>query len=63
MTKDERIVRPARPAAPEDFSDAAEVARYFAARGSRTTPQRAKAVLNRLGTAGVARDDDRLDAE
>ena len=40
----------------------AEAERYFAARGSRTTPARAKALLSRLGTAGAVRDDDRLDA-
>ena len=41
----------------------AETVRYFAARSSRTTPQRAKALLTRLGTRGELRDDDRLDAE
>ena len=41
----------------------AEAERYFTARGSRTTPQRAKALLKRLGTAGVVRDDDRLESE
>lgn len=41
----------------------AEAERYFAARSSRTTPQRAKALLTRLGTSGGLRDDDRLDAE
>lgn len=40
----------------------AEAQRYFTARGSRTTPARAKALLRRLGTAGAVRDDDRLDA-
>jgi len=40
----------------------AEAERYFAARGSRTTPARAKALLSRLGTPGAPRDDDRLDA-
>jgi hypothetical protein len=40
----------------------AEAQRYFTARGSRTTPARAKALLQRLGTAGAVRDDDRLDA-
>ncbi len=39
-----------------------EAARYMKARGSRTTPARAKALLMRLGTAGALRDDDRLDA-
>jgi hypothetical protein len=39
----------------------AEAARYFTARGSRTTPARAKALLMRLGTPGAVRDDDRLD--
>ncbi len=39
-----------------------EAARYFSARGSRTTPARAKALLQRLGTPGALRDDDRLDA-
>lgn len=40
----------------------AEAERYFTARGSRTTPARAKALLMRLGTPGAVRDDDRLDA-
>ncbi len=40
----------------------AEAGRYFAARGARTTPARAKALLQRLGTAADLRDDDRLDA-
>ncbi|HWK46495.1 MAG TPA: toxin-antitoxin system HicB family antitoxin [Stellaceae bacterium] len=40
----------------------AEAERYFAARGSRTTPARAKALLMRLGTPEDLRDDDRLDA-
>jgi hypothetical protein len=40
----------------------AEAARHFSARGARTTPARAKALLNRLGTQGQVRDDDRLDA-
>jgi hypothetical protein len=39
----------------------AEAERYFSARGSRTTPARAKALLMRLGTPGALRDDDRLD--
>ena len=41
----------------------AEAERYFAARGARTTPARAKALLQRLGTAGEVRDGDKLDAE
>ena len=40
----------------------AEAERYFTARGSRTTPARAKALLMRLGTPDGVRDDDRLDA-
>jgi hypothetical protein len=40
----------------------AEAERYFSARGLRTTPARAKALLMRLGTPGKLRDDDRLDA-
>jgi uncharacterized protein (DUF1778 family) len=40
----------------------AEAERYFSARGARTTPARAKALLMRLGTPGQLRDDDRLDA-
>jgi hypothetical protein len=40
----------------------AELGRYFAARGSRTTPARAKALLMRLGSSDVLRDDDRIDA-
>jgi hypothetical protein len=39
-----------------------EAEHYFTARGSRTTPARAKALLMRLGTTGAVRDDDRLDA-
>lgn len=40
----------------------AEAERYFSARGSRTTPARAKALLLRLGTSGELRDDDMPDA-
>ena len=40
----------------------AEAERYFTARGARTTPARAKALLQRFGTAGAVRDDDRIDA-
>jgi hypothetical protein len=40
----------------------AEASRYFTARGARTTPARAKALLLRMGTPGALRDDDRLDA-
>ena len=40
----------------------AEAERYFTARGSRTTPARAKALLLRLGTPGELRDDDKLEA-
>jgi uncharacterized protein (DUF1778 family) len=40
----------------------AEAERYFSARGSRTTPARAKALLSRLGTRASLRDDDRPDA-
>jgi uncharacterized protein (DUF1778 family) len=39
-----------------------EAERYFRARGSRTTQKRAMALLNRLGTPGELRDDDRIDA-
>ena len=39
-----------------------EAARYFSARGSCTTPARARALFMRLGTPGELRDDDRLDA-
>jgi hypothetical protein len=38
----------------------AEAERYFAARASRTTPARAKALLERLGTAGDVREGDGL---
>lgn len=41
----------------------AEAERYLAARGSRTTEVRAKALLKRLGTAGAVREDDRFDGE
>jgi hypothetical protein len=40
----------------------AEAERYFSARGARTTPARAKALLSRLGAPGNVRDDDHLDA-
>ncbi len=40
----------------------AEADRYFSARGARTTPARAKALLSRLGTPGGLREDDHLDA-
>ena len=40
----------------------AEAERYFAARGKRTTPERAKALLMRMGSAGDLSDDDRFDA-
>jgi uncharacterized protein (DUF1778 family) len=40
----------------------AEAERYFSARGSRTTPARAKALLSRLGNSEPPRDDDSLDA-
>jgi hypothetical protein len=40
----------------------AEAERYFTARGSRTTPARAKALLLRLGTPDAVREDDKLDA-
>ena len=39
----------------------AEAERYFTARGARTTPARAKALLMRLGTQGAVRDEDRLE--
>ncbi len=38
----------------------AEAERYFSARGSRTTPARAKALLSRLGTANNLCDEDHL---
>ena len=41
----------------------AEAERYFTARGARTTPERAKALLMRLGTPGKVREEDRLEAE
>ncbi len=41
----------------------AEAERYFTARGARTTPARAKALLMRLGTPDAPSDDDRLDEE
>jgi uncharacterized protein (DUF1778 family) len=40
----------------------AEAERYFTSRGARTTPARAQALLQRLGTPGAMRDDDRIDA-
>lgn len=39
----------------------AEAERYFSARATRTTSARAKALLERIGTRGQIRDDDRLD--
>jgi uncharacterized protein (DUF1778 family) len=41
----------------------AEAERYMAARGARTTPARAKALLQRLGTQGVVRDGDEIVAD
>jgi hypothetical protein len=41
----------------------AEAERYFATRASRTMPARAKALLQRLGTAGQLLDDDRIDLD
>ncbi len=41
----------------------AEAAQYFTARGSRTTLQRAKELLERIGTTDAVRDDDQLEAE
>jgi hypothetical protein len=41
----------------------AEAERYFTARGSRTTPQQAKTLQKRPGTASVVRDDDHLSSE
>ncbi|MSP02101.1 MAG: toxin-antitoxin system HicB family antitoxin [Acetobacteraceae bacterium] len=38
----------------------AEAQRYFSARGSRTTPARAKALLMRLGSQDAPREDDLL---
>jgi hypothetical protein len=40
----------------------AEAARYFAARGARAVPGRAKAVLERAGVGNPPREDDRIDA-
>ncbi|MFT4102253.1 MAG: toxin-antitoxin system HicB family antitoxin [Burkholderiaceae bacterium] len=40
-----------------------EAERYFTARGARTTPARAKALLMRLGEPVISTDDDRLDAD
>jgi len=40
----------------------AEAERYFFARGSRTTPARAKALLSRLGDPDEVRGGDSLDA-
>lgn len=40
-----------------------EAERHFTARGSRTTPQREKALLKHLGTESVVRDDDLLESE
>jgi len=39
----------------------AESARYFAARGARTTPARARTLLMRLGSAAALQDDDRIE--
>ena len=39
----------------------AEAERYFRTRGARTTPDRAKALLRRLGQDTPPRDDDALD--
>ena len=40
----------------------AEAQRHLTARGSRTTPQRARALLQQMGTPGMLRKEDRLDA-
>jgi hypothetical protein len=51
------------PLLPQNMKDTqAEAQRYFSTRGSRTTPARAKALLMRMGTPGLLRDDDRLNA-
>jgi hypothetical protein len=39
----------------------AEAARFFAARGSRGSPESALAALKRIGRPEAIRDDDRLD--
>jgi hypothetical protein len=41
----------------------AEAARYFAARGARAVPGRAKAILERAGRGNPPREDDRIDDE
>jgi hypothetical protein len=41
----------------------AETERYFSARARRTTAKEAKAILARLGTPTLTREDDRLEAE
>jgi hypothetical protein len=41
----------------------AEAARYFAARGARAVPGRAKAILARAGRGNPPREDDRIDDE
>lgn len=38
-----------------------EAERYFAARGKRAVPGRAKEILERSGTGNPVREDDRLD--
>ena len=39
----------------------AEAARYFAARGARTVPGRAKAILARAGAGNAPREDDAIE--
>jgi len=39
----------------------AEAARYFAARGARAVPGRAKAILERAGVGNEPRQDDRIE--
>ena len=41
----------------------AEAARYFAARGARAVPGRARSILARAGLGNEPRDDDRIDPE
>ncbi|WP_338332633.1 hypothetical protein [Acetobacter sp. LMG 32666] len=38
-----------------------EAEQCFSARATRTTPARAKALLERIGTKGQVRDEDHLD--
>lgn len=63
-SQDKRLMPPINPPPPGSLAEALtrETERYLFARGSRTTPARARALLMRMGTVEEPRKDDRLDA-